>query len=421
MLNKDNVRELAYLVKVEAITPMNADRLECAHIGGWHCVVGKGEFQVGDPAVYFEIDSQLPDVEPFSSMEFLKSKKFKIKSQKIRGEISQGLLMPVSAFGWTIECLADAMMNGNDIGVKDDEGVIHMLNDGSRFLTKQLGVTYAVLEDNTRKSSGMDKYKAMATRRPNIFKQKWARWLMRRSWGRKLMFFLFGKKRDKKSGWPIWVKKTDEERIQNCAWILNDTSKEWIATEKIDGSSTTFTIKGFGKKQKFLVCSRNVVFDKPDKKCFYETNIYTEMAEKYDMENKMKQMLDVRRFCLGEDDTDFITIQAETYGAGVQRRDYGKSDHDMAIFNIIFGYKSGNTIRLNPIAGKEFADFYKLPYVPVLGKMTLPNDCDKVLEIAAADVSQIDGGMREGIVFRSLDGVDSFKAVSNEFLLKYHG
>ena len=135
----------------------------------------------------------------------------------------------------------------------------------------------------------------------------------------------------------------------------------------------------------------------------------------------MKQMLDVRRFCLGEDDIDFITIQAETYGAGVQRRDYGKSDHDMAIFNIIFGYKSGNTIRLNPIAGKEFADFYKLPYVPVLGKMTLPNDCDKVLEIASSEPSKIDGGMREGIVFRSLDGVDSFKAVSNEFLLKYHG
>lgn len=93
----------------------------------------------------------------------------------------------------------------------------------------------------------------------------------------------------------------------------------------------------------------------------------------------------------------------------------------MAIFNIIFGYKDGHTVRLNPIEGKEFADFYKLPYVPVLGEMTLPNDCDKVLEIAASDVSKIDGGMREGIVFRSEDGIQSFKAVNNEFLLKYHG
>lgn len=432
MLNKDNERELAYLVKVEAITPMNADRLECAHIGGWHCVVGKGEFHVGDPAVYFEIDSQLPDVEPFSSMEFLKSKNFKIKSQKIRGEISQGLLMPLSA--WVDENGGRPTWLASLLVGFDAEGLEAVLASENRFLTKQLGVTYAVPEDNTRKSSGMDKYKAMATRHPNIFKKKWARWLMRHSWGRKLMFFFFGKKKDKKSGWPVWVKKTDEERIQNCAWILNDASKEWVATEKIDGSSTTFTIKGFGKKQKFLVCSRNVVFDKPDKKCFYETNIYTEMAEKYDMENVMKRMLDSKLYCENEKDIDFITIQAETYGAGVQRRDYGlhpqvvttdppqnDTGHRMAIFNIIFGYKDGHTRRLNPIEGKEFADFYKLPYVPVLGKMTLPNDCDKVLEIASSEPSKIDGGMREGIVFRSLDGVDSFKAVSNEFLLKYHG
>lgn len=99
MLNSNNERELAYIVKVDAITPMNADRLECAHVGGWHCVVGKGEFQAGDLAVYFEIDSKLPEVFPFNKMEFLKSKHFAIKSQKIRGEVSQGLLMPLSA--WT--------------------------------------------------------------------------------------------------------------------------------------------------------------------------------------------------------------------------------------------------------------------------------------------------------------------------------
>ena len=62
MLNENNERELAYLVRVDAITPMNADRLECAHVSGWHCVVGKGEFHVGDPAVYFEIDAQLAEL-----------------------------------------------------------------------------------------------------------------------------------------------------------------------------------------------------------------------------------------------------------------------------------------------------------------------------------------------------------------------
>ena len=412
MLNKNNERELAYLVRVEDITPMDADRLECAHIAGWKIVCGKGELHPGDVAVYFEIDSQLPDVEPFSSMEFLRSKKFKIKSQKIRGVVSQGLLVPVTAFGWQTIC-DDKKIS---INVYDNDGNHHCLDDESRFLTKQLNVTYASPEDNSRKASSIDKYKRMAQRRPNIFKHKWAQWFMRRNWGKKIMFFFFGKKKDNKTGWPAWVKKTDEERIQNCPWMLLQ-DKEWIATEKIDGSSTTFTMKGFGRKRQFFVCSRNVVFDKPDKKCYYDTNIYTEMAEKYHMEEIMGKMLD----SADNPEIDFLTIQAETYGAGIQKRTYGLEGHDMAIFNIIWGYKDGKTVRLNPEVGQKVAMYWELPYVPVLGRTKLPKDCDSVLEIASSDVSKIDGGMREGIVFRSLDGKDSFKAVSNEYLLKYHG
>lgn len=413
MLNKNNERELAYLVKVEAITPMNADRLECAHIGGWHCVVGKGEFNVGDPAVYFEIDSQLPDVEPFSSMEFLKSKHFKIKSQKIRGEISQGLLMPVSAWGWSIQ------VDGSIWMPEDGDHGRHYINDESRFLTEKLGVTYAVSEDNKRKSNGPDKYKKMSQRHPKIFKLRPVRWLMRHKWGRKLMFLFFGRKRDKRSSWPQWVKKTDEERIQNCPWILSDTDRKWIATEKIDGTSTTFTLRKVGRKFIFLVCSRNVVFDKPDKKCFYDSNVYTEMAEKYDMENKMKAIFN--EVYEHHKDIVFLTIQAETYGAGIQKRDYGLKEHEMAIFNIIWGYKDGKTTRLNPIDGKALANENGLPYVPVLDMMTLPNDCDEVLALVDKQKSWIDNGMREGLVFRSEDGVQSFKAVSNEYLLRFHG
>ena len=155
MLNKNNERELAYLVKVDNITPMNADRLECAHIGGWHCVVGKGEFKVGDPAVYFEVDSLLPDVKPFSDMDFLRSKGFKIKTQKIRGEYSQGLLMPLSAWvdkddkvpTWLATINVAIATNGLDA----------ILESETKFLTQALGVTYNESADNVRKSSGIDK------------------------------------------------------------------------------------------------------------------------------------------------------------------------------------------------------------------------------------------------------------------------
>lgn len=415
MLNKNNERELAYLVKVDNITPMDADRLECAHIGGWHCVVGKGEFKVGDPAVYFEVDSLLPDEEPFSEMSFLRSKNFKIKTQKIRGEYSQGLLMPVSTFGWTIEKVYSARTGEESTVVdnaKDEE--FYCLDDESRFLTKKLNVTYNEPADNIRKSSGMDKYKKMAARHPEIFKKKWARWLMKREWGRKLLFVFFGKKRDKKGAWPSWIKKTDEERIENCEWLLKQ-DQEWIMTEKIDGTSTTFALRG----KDFYVCSRNVVFDRPDKGCFYDTNVYTEMAQKYNMEDKLKKMLAHKQLqqkkCVG------VIVQAETYGAGIQRRTYNMKDHDMAIFNIIWVFKDGHQERLNPLKGKDCAAVYDLPYVPVLGQFKLPDNCDDMIALAASEKSKIDGGMREGLVCRSLDGVQSFKAVSREYLVKYHG
>ena len=82
MLNKSNERELAYLVTVDAVTPIEGyDRVELAHVGGWTVVAGKNEFHIGDPAIYFEIDSKLPEIEPFINMEFLAKKHYKIKTQ----------------------------------------------------------------------------------------------------------------------------------------------------------------------------------------------------------------------------------------------------------------------------------------------------------------------------------------------------
>lgn len=391
MLNpQTNERELAYVAKIEEIRPIpNYDRVEHARIGaGWWVIVKKDEFKIGDLCIYFEVDSKVPKTEPFM---FLESKHFKVKTLKMCKVLSQGLIIHPSEFKFNRE-----------------------LKEGE-FLTKELGITYAEAVDNERKGSGADKYKRMAQRRPNIFKKRWARWMMKREWGRRIMFFFFGKKKDKKNGWPAWVTKTDEERVQNCGWLFDgrDTGT-WIMTEKIDGTSTTFTLRG----KDFRVCSRNVVFDKPDKKCFYETNVYTEMAVKYNMEETMhKWMQDMK-----EDGRplEFLTIQGETYGAGIQKRDYGMKDHDFAVFNIIFGYKDGRVERLNPHAMAMECKIHNLPFVPVLGDIKLPATCEEVLLLAEAEKSKIDGGMREGIVFRSEDGVNSFKAVSNSFLLKYH-
>ena len=406
MLNKNNERELAYVVIIDDITPIEGyDRVELAHVGGWTVVVGKGEFKAGDPAIYFEIDSKLPEVEPFTNMEFLAKKKYKVKTQKMCRRISQGLLMSAANFGWRI-------VEGGNYAIVDNNGNYHRVDEESRFLTKQLGVTYAVAEDNTRKAASADKYKKMAQRHGKLFSKQPFRWLMKRTWGKKLLFVFFGKKKDKKSEWPSWVAKTDEERIQNMPWILKD-KEPWIATEKIDGTSTTFTLKrgnGF-KKDEFYICSRNVVFDKPDKACYYDTNVYIEMAEKYDIYNKMKNLLNHFTDC------DWITIQGETYGAGIQKRDYHITDHNFMAFNFITS-KEGRwgTEKMVELLQKLMG----IPCVPIIDtNFILPDTVEELLEYAT-NHSVLDNDLREGIVFRSKDGSKSFKAVSNEYLMKYH-
>ena len=418
MLNpKTQQRELAYVVQIDEIRPIEGyDRVEHARVGGWWVIVKKDQFQVGDLAIYIEVDSKVPETEPF---EFLAKRNYKVKTLKMCKVISQGLLMSPSEFGW-IYGRSDSVNNGLFIVTPtSDKGKVQRCNKQfyvGDFLTEELGITYAEAEDNKRKANSADKYKLLAQRRPDIFRQAWARWMMRREWGKKVMFFFFGKKKDKKNGWPSWVVKTDEERCQNMPWLFpGDPKEEWIATEKIDGTSTTFTMKGYGKKREFYICSRNVVFDKPDKKCFYETNVYTEMAEKYNIEKVMAYIMDGNK---GE--MEYLTIQGETYGEGIQKRDYHMKEHCFMAFNLIYKMKNAAPVRLNPIQMTSSLLPQGIPCVPIVSeKFIIPETCEELLIMAEGE-SIIDGGMREGLVFRSKDGVKSFKAVSNPFLLKYH-
>ncbi len=386
MLNAKGQRELAYVVRIDGIFPIEgAERVEIAQVGGWRIMVKKGQFRVGDLAVYFEIDSKVPEREPFL---FLKDKHFKIKTQKyFKGTvISQGLLMAAEDLGW----------KQDDLKLGD-------------FLTEKLGVTYSVQEDNVRKSSSKDRYKKMASRHPKLFQQPIIQWLYKRKWGKKLLYLIFGKKSDKKAEWPSWVVKTDEERVQNIPWILADKS-EWIATEKIDGTSTTATLhKGRFGKYKFLVCSRNVVFDRPDRKLYYDFNVYIEMAEKYHFEEALRSIAEKYKL-------DWVTLQGESFGKDVQKRDYSLEGQDFMGFNLIFSDRGG----LGTVEAAEIMEEYGIPWVPIVDEhFVMPDTVDELLALAAGK-SAVDNGMREGLVFRSKDGSKSFKAVSNEFLMKYH-
>lgn len=111
-------RKLASIQRIWKIEPIEgADRIELAHVLGWQCVVNKGQFKPMDLAVYFEIDSYLPIRPEFEFMRKSSYKSsdimgegFRLRTMKFRGQISQGLLLPLNQFS---EIPADVELGTN--------------------------------------------------------------------------------------------------------------------------------------------------------------------------------------------------------------------------------------------------------------------------------------------------------------------
>ena len=399
MLNADGQRELAYVTRIDAIEPIEgSDNCECACVLGWRVMVRKGTFQEGDLAIYFEVDSQIDITKP--EFAFLAAKHGKIKTQRYtfggKGKfISQGLLMSFKDFGWTPE----SHSNGD-------------------FVTKELGVTYTEPEDNYRKAT-IDPCKSMMDRHAKLFKSRFGKWIMKRKWGRKIMLFLFGSKRNGKKEWPVGkfpgVSKTDQERIENMPYILEEDVK-WICTQKCDGSSATYILekKPFGRYE-FYVCSRNVRMNTPKDKCYHSENVYWEMAFKYDIEAKMKQVL--KNYSCGR----FVCWQGEICGPSIQKNPHGLSENHLFLFHWTDGgYISRWDIRDAVRAWKA----YGMETVPVEQEaINLPKDLEelKLMADGQYDPSVCEGKtdrLREGFVYYSVnDPRRSFKNVSREYLL----
>lgn len=188
-------RALAHIEKIEWVRPIEgADNIELIGILGWICIAKKNEFKVGDLAVYIEIDSKCPSTDERFS--FLSKKKFKIKTMKLGkfNVISQGLALPISLF---------PELHDKKIG--DD-------------VTQELKITYASEDDIARKSNKIDpnaKYKSMAQRNPKLFSKPIIRKMMKYNIGRKILFLIFGRKKDNPKKFPNWIVKTDETRCLN--------------------------------------------------------------------------------------------------------------------------------------------------------------------------------------------------------------
>jgi RNA ligase (TIGR02306 family) len=236
-------------------------------------------------------------------------------------------------------------------------------------------------------------------------KNKLKKFMMRYSWFRRLFL-----PKNKTNGFPYWVKKTDEERIQNLGdkFIQANTDREVYVTEKIDYQSATFTSKRiprFGLFQKyftkvvFVVCSRNFTTNN-------KSDLYWQIARKYDLEHICREY-------------PGIIIQGEQGNIGVQGNKYGLKEPKMWVFNII---DSNDGHRYSRIEMEWFCFRNKLDIVPIMTTCKMSDIGSTVADFVEYSKGQsvINLIHREGVVIRSTTGdFFSFKSINPEFLIKY--
>lgn len=382
-------RALAHIEEIAWIKPIDgADNIELIGVLGWVLIAKIDEFKVGDKAVFVEIDSKCPaDDERFA---FLEKKHYKVKTMKL-GKFkcfSQGLALPLTLFPE----LSDRKL-GDDV-------------------TKELRITYSSEEDRKRKSNKVDpnaKYKAMAARHKEFFSKPIIRKIMRYDIGRKLLFLFFGKKKDNPKQFPSWIVKTDENRIENCPFYL-ESNEEWVQTEKIDGTSCTYAVdrmKRGKNKFEFVVCSRNVRQADRDQECYHDSNIYWELADKYNIEKILIDYAIANNY-------DRVVLQGEGTGS-VQGNPYKLKKNRLFVFNLVV-----EGVRKGTREMAKFCDDNNLEHVPIINEHYKTPDTMEEIKLQADGFSIINPKVkREGFVYRSLDGQQSFKNVSREYLLKH--
>lgn len=360
------MRKLASIQTVLELNPIEgADRIETAKICGWVAVVKKGEFKVGDKVVYIEIDAILPERPEF---EFMRERKFRVKSVRLRKQLSQGLVFPLSILPNKKWAVGDDVTDVIGIKLHDPEG------------------------DREREAEEL---------RKSIQKSRMQKFFMRYSWFRRMF------KPTLHRGFPSFVSKTDETRIQAFPEVLDTYRyKHFYVTEKVDGSSmTVYLIKGRWFTKLFGVCSRNLSLGR-DNSNFWKCVI------KYDMEAKLRKA----RKELGVD----LVLQGELLGPGVQGNKYGLKELNYLIFNI-WDPVTGTFFPLESM--EEFCARYGFTMVPLIkDSMELDTTLDELLDFAKGK-SVLADIPREGIVLRDRNAVGrermSFKVINNDFLLKY--
>jgi len=352
------MRKMATIRKIDSLRPIpDADAIECAIVGGWTCVVKKGEYTAGDLAVYCEIDSWIPhEIAPFLSKGnfprvYNEVKGERLRTVKLRGQLSQGLLLPV---------------------FNDKTGTYLMIytdETGEYSLTVAEG-------DDVSEPLGIVKYEAP------------------------IPASLAG---EVKGMFPSRIPKTDQERIQNLSTELEEwkaAGLTWEVTEKLDGSSmTVYIIDG-----EVGVCSRNLDL-KPNK-----DNSLWATAYKNEIDVKLIQSLSnlaIQGELIGNG------IQGNMY----KMRDQEFYVYD--IYDIDKGRYFTPTERAAycKVWDIKHVPVFKTDFM--LTTETVADLLQKAE--GKSVMGDIAGPEREGLVYKCNEQKVSFKTVSNKFLLKSGG
>lgn len=355
-------RQLASVRRISGIRPIvGADRIVVAQVDGWECVVQKDEFHVGDRVVYIEVDSVVPERPEF---EFLRDRKFRVRTIKLRGQVSQGLVLPLSILP------PGNYADGTDV-------------------TEVLGVT--------KYDPQAQQEALLLQRQPKAPQNKFVKFMMRFKWYRKLFV-----KPKRKGGFPDWIAKTDETRIQNIPILFETESRcgtDFSVTEKVDGQSATYYLHRISKKRfEFGVCSRNIYLGTPN------NSSYWIVAKKYDIENVLRQLIG---------DRDTVVLQGEICGNGIQGNKYHISGYELFVFNLIFPEHKCSTAEIAQLV-KPFG----LKTVPILEEnKKLPATIHEMVEYSKGFSTVRKGQKREGVVLRNMKKNISFKVINPDFLL----
>jgi hypothetical protein len=440
-----NKRKLVTVRSIDAIEPITgADAIEVVTIEGWKVVTKKGDFKVGDPCVYFEIDSFLPTGVPAwqflvdkSSREFEGVVGHRLRTIKLRGQISQGLALPLFSVPQILEKLN--LTSAVDPQIKADLEQFHGV-DATAELKQAINKVVSLNLAGIREVDFSD----------TLGIKKWESPMSPELAGQAEGYF------------PSFIRKTDQERCQNLkaeifgfesTKVALQTAPENITQEsldsgrvtiedgvvyaihqakgdpnalyevsiKMDGSSMTAFIRRDDEGTPTVgVCSRNLQLKLNEAN---DGNSFIRMA----IDSGLKYALEQFFATTGRS----IAVQGELMGPGIQKNREALKENYMYVFDI-FDIDTGeylapddrvyvyNVLRAfaEQAPGANHKLFLHTPVIASGVKLTQLGITDIASLLAYAEGPSLVNPVREGLVFKRMDGQFSFKAISNVYLEK---